>query len=265
MAKILVVLMQKKRKQRMLGVESDEDEGANDEEETERQKKKKRRDFSGDDLGENFVMEDEYQEKGWVDEVLAREGDEDKGEDEDESSGDEEDGDDDEDEGSGDEDGSGDGGEDSDEDSDEESAESGDEDWENSEDEVAGIDGIPKLSAKDQVLLNKLLAAKGGPKPQEHMRELLEKEQKKTPKVLKQPAGVQELDTLPYVIDAPQTLPEFRKLVDGRPIQDLETAVQRIRKCNAISLAAENRRKMQVCGCSPMSSAHKYLQFCFFL
>ena len=253
MAKILVTLMQKKRKQRMLGVESDEDEGASDEEETERQKKKKRRDFSGDDLGENFVMEDEYQEKGWVDEVLARKGDEDKGEDEDESSGDEED------EGSGDEDGSGDEGEDSDDDSDEESGESGDEDWENSEDEVAGIDGIPKLSAKDQVLLDKLLAAKKGPKPQEHMKELIEKEQKKTPKALKQPADVQELDTLPYVIDAPQTLLEFRKLVDGRPIQDLETAVQRIRKCNAISLAAENRRKMQVCGCSPMSSAHKDL------
>lgn len=247
----------------MLGVESDEDEGLNDEEDTERQKKKKRRDFSGDDLGENFVMEDEYQEKGWVDEVLARKGDEDKVDDEDKDK--------EEDEGSGeelegsDEDGSGDEGEDSDEDSDEESAESGDEDWENSEDEVVGIDGIPKLSAKDQVLLDKLLAAKKGPKPQEHIKELLEKEQKRTPKALKQPAAVQELDTLPYVIDAPQTLLEFRKLVDGRPVQDLETVVQRIRKCNAISLAAENRRKMQVCGCSPTSSAHKYLQFCFFL
>jgi hypothetical protein len=41
-------------------------------------------------------------------------------------------------------------------------------------------------------------------------------------------------------------LPEFQKLVDHRSVEDLATAIQRIRKCNAISLAAENQRNMQV-------------------
>jgi nucleolar protein 14 len=41
-------------------------------------------------------------------------------------------------------------------------------------------------------------------------------------------------------------LPEFQKLVDHRSVEDLATAIQRIQKCNAISLAADNRRKMQV-------------------
>jgi hypothetical protein len=56
----------------------------------------------------------------------------------------------------------------------------------------------------------------------------------------------QELDGLPFVLEAPQTLPEFQKLVDHRSVEDLATAIQRIRKCNAISLAAENQRNMQV-------------------
>lgn len=231
---MLSFFVQKKRKQRMLGEsESDEDgdESDEDKEESRRQQKKKRREISGDDLGENFVMEDEYQEKGWVDEVLARkeESDEDDEDDEDE-----------------DEDGDDASEEDEDEDGSDEGSE--EEDWEHSEDELEGIEGIPKLSAKDQDLLDKLLAAKKGPKPEDEVRSLLEKDKKLPPKAKKSPLVEHEQDdALPYVIDAPQTLPEFRQLVDKRSIQDLETAVERIRKCNAVSLAAENRKKMQVC------------------
>jgi nucleolar protein 14 len=74
---------------------------------------------------------------------------------------------------------------------------------------------------------------------------------KKDRKVLKRESEAtfkegQQLDDLPFVIEAPQTLPEFQKLVDHRSVEDLATAIQRIQKCNAISLAADNRRKMQV-------------------
>lgn len=225
------------------GAESDEDEDEDDsdkgEEQSRRQKKNKRREISGDDLGGNFVIDDEYQEKGWVDEVLARKDDSDEDEDEDDEDEDEDD------------EGSGDGSEDDEagsEGSDDEdgSEESGD--WERSEDELEGIEGIPKLSSKDQALLDKLLAAKKGPKPEKEVRNLLEKESKMPQKAKKPLSEVHEPDNaLPYVIDAPQTLLEFRQLVDKRSIEDLEIAVERIRKCNAISLAAENRKKMQVC------------------
>lgn len=224
----------------MLGVlESDEseddDEGESDkdEKETRRLQKKKRQEISGDDLGENFEVDDEYQEKGWVDEVLARKDDSDDEEDDDE-----------------DDEGSGDGSEDDDEAGSEEGSddEDGSEDWEHSEDELGDIEAIPKLSAKDQDLLDKLLAAKEGPKPEKEVRNLLEKESKMPQKVKKPVSEVHELDdALPYVIDAPQTLLAFRQLVHNRSTEDLEIAVERIRKCNAISLAAENRKKMQVC------------------
>jgi hypothetical protein len=51
---------------------------------------------------------------------------------------------------------------------------------------------------------------------------------------------------LPFVIDAPQTLELFRAIVDGRSDAELALAVERIRACNSVNLAAENRRKMQV-------------------
>ena len=238
---MLSFLVQKKRKQRMLGgLESDEDESDKDEEESHRQQKKKRREISGDDLGENFVVEDEYQEKGWVDEVLARKDDSDEEEDE-EGGEDDEDG-----------EGSSDGSEEDDEagseeGSDGEDGSQGSEDWEQSEDELGSIEGIRKLSAIDQDLLDKLLAAKKGPKPEKEIKNLLEKESKMPQKAKEPLSEVHELDdALPYVIDAPQTLLEFRQLVDKRSIKDLKIAVERIRKCNAISLAAENRKKMQV-------------------
>eukprot|EP00850_Spirogloea_muscicola_P012712 SM000083S22759 [mRNA] locus=s83:296346:303039:- [translate_table: standard] len=50
---------------------------------------------------------------------------------------------------------------------------------------------------------------------------------------------------LPYVIDVPMTLEALQTLVAGRPAAELAVAVQRIRACNAISLAAGNRLKMQ--------------------
>ncbi|KAK9815549.1 hypothetical protein WJX72_005610 [[Myrmecia] bisecta] len=49
-----------------------------------------------------------------------------------------------------------------------------------------------------------------------------------------------------YVLPAPDSYPEFAAVVEGRSAQDLKLIVQRIRACNAVALATDNRRKMQV-------------------
>lgn len=51
---------------------------------------------------------------------------------------------------------------------------------------------------------------------------------------------------LPYTIAAPETYEEFARLVAGRPAADLSAAIQRIMACNAVALASQNRRKLQV-------------------
>lgn len=64
----------------------------------------------------------------------------------------------------------------------------------------------------------------------------------------KKDAGNRPRGELPYVIDAPQTLELFRAIVDGRSDAELALGIERIRACNSVKLAAENRRKMQVRG-----------------
>ena len=56
----------------------------------------------------------------------------------------------------------------------------------------------------------------------------------------------EKIETLPYVIKAPSNLRELRSLLDNRSDNQIVEAIGRIRACNAISLAAENRHKMQV-------------------
>jgi nucleolar protein 14 len=211
--------------------DSDNDEEASEEDYDEGKilcQKKKRSDISGDYLEENFVMEDEYQEKGWVDEVLAWRGEEDNEEVSDNESEDCEDG----------------GeilGDANYEDSQDDNADT-DDGWEQS-DEVVELNGM----------MSKNISEKTGRGTAKDPTKLsMESEGlKKDRKVLKRESEAtfkegQQLDDLPFVIEAPQTLPEFQKLVDHRSVEDLATAIQRIQKCNAISLAADNRRKMQV-------------------
>mgnify|MGYP000630295212 CR=1 FL=1 len=60
-----------------------------------REKKRRRSEVSGDDLGENFAMDDDEPKVGWVDEILARDGNEEEdSENEDDSESEEEDNDD---------------------------------------------------------------------------------------------------------------------------------------------------------------------------
>lgn len=53
-------------------------------------------------------------------------------------------------------------------------------------------------------------------------------------------------EDLPFMLQAPGSYEEFAALVEGRSAEQLSLAMQRIRTCNAIAFASENRRKMQV-------------------
>ncbi|RZC85331.1 hypothetical protein C5167_041516, partial [Papaver somniferum] len=55
-----------------------------------------------------------------------------------------------------------------------------------------------------------------------------------------------EQDSLPFVIDAPKTFSELSKLLENRSDADIIEAINRIRACNGVRLAAENREKMQI-------------------
>jgi nucleolar protein 14 len=227
----------------MLG-DSDSDKESSEENRDEGKvplQKKKMRDISGDGLGENFLMDNEYEEKGWVDQVLAQ-----RGEGDDEKVSDDEFGDDEDrgqilgdanDEDSQDED------VDTDDGSDEEESAGSEDGWEQSEDELVELNGMVAKSMLEKTVLEtaekpiKLSMESQGSKKE---RKVLKRESEATFK------EGQELDGLPFVLEAPQTLPEFQKLVDHRSVEELATAIQRIRKCNAISLAAENQRNMQV-------------------
>nr|XP_016449286.1 PREDICTED: nucleolar protein 14-like [Nicotiana tabacum] len=51
---------------------------------------------------------------------------------------------------------------------------------------------------------------------------------------------------LPYTIEAPKTLEEFNSLIDNCSDDQVMEAIRRIRAFNAITVAAENKKKMQV-------------------
>ncbi|CAA2961759.1 nucleolar 14 [Olea europaea subsp. europaea] len=55
-----------------------------------------------------------------------------------------------------------------------------------------------------------------------------------------------EQGELPYTIEAPKTFQEFSILLDNRSDDQIVEAIRRIRTFNAISVAVENRKKMQV-------------------
>ena len=51
---------------------------------------------------------------------------------------------------------------------------------------------------------------------------------------------------LPFVIEAPQSLAEWRAVVDGRGVEEVAEAIRRVRLCTAIALNPANKRKMQL-------------------
>lgn len=183
--------------------------------------------ISGDDLGDSFSLDESIgKKKGWVDEIYEKEGSKigdyaaasDDGESDDEDAGDS--GADDEEE------------EDAEEDSsDNDFGNMSARDWEQSDDDEVdvGEDELEDFKEKGKEINDKVvnkdahnLKGKSNVKPQ-----------------------VKD-GSIPFVIDAPNDLKDLSALLDGRSETEIIEIISRIRTCNSIRLAAENRRKMQV-------------------
>lgn len=241
---------QEERQKRMLATDDTSDEDNEDEEKSSTQRP---RSISGDDLGDSFTFDEEPKPKrGWVDEVLERK---DTTESEDEDSSEDS--------------GDGDGVDvESDEDNDENENTITLKDWEQSDNDDLGTDLEEDEEGERELDDDEDDSADG------------EKEiEPKGNKVLKEKVKIKEKDNkffnakkmksdhtqpstqpdIPFLIDAPKSLEEFCALVENCSNADKIVVINRIRASNAIKLAAENRKKMQVWKfmqlfvCSPFS------------
>ncbi|KAF3782230.1 Nucleolar protein 14 [Nymphaea thermarum] len=223
-AELATFLFQEERKKRMLATEESDDDGSDSEREAKNLPLDKPKWISGEDLGDSFDFDEEAAGKGWVDEVLER------GEAHDASSAEEA------------------SSEASSEqfDSDSEQQFESAKDWEQSDDELFDTgkeeDDILVEDLHEEVKDKKQLKL-------EHQKEESHDVQKKPKSKAAgdgQPPLLPDGGSLPFIIEAPADLKQLCSLLDGRSDSETVEAINRIRKCNAISLAAENRRKMQV-------------------
>lgn len=202
------------------------------------------RSISGDDLGDSFLVDNEPRtKKGWVAEILERRDADDNESEEDDSSEDFESAEDGSDE------------EESDEDNDEREEYLSMKDWERSDDDSLETDlgaeeeeEIEENDEDDDVNENKK-----GRRESEKAQNINAVESSKSHKDSsnskklnadgKLPSAQLEL---PYLIEAPKSLEELFALLDNCSNADIILIINRIRASNAIKLAAENRKKMQV-------------------
>lgn len=202
--------------------------------------------ISGDDLGDSFTAEDETNTKvGWINEMLEKHADEVESEDGASSEGSESGGEDDEEE-TGDHD---------DIDSDEDFKKTSSlKDWEQSDDDKFDTDlevedgrtGDEETSVDDDdgddEEEHELEGRKKSTAVKQKQKNLSDPENVKA--VSKQPLN--QIEDLPYTIEAPKSLEELSLLLKDRSESQIVEAIRRIRTFNAISVAAENRKKMQV-------------------
>ncbi|XP_031385805.1 nucleolar protein 14 isoform X2 [Punica granatum] len=234
--------LEEERRKRMLGMDDQSDE---DGEDAERPSTQQVRSISGDDLGDSFSPEEEPRNrKGWVDEILARKDEEDSEEEDGDSS--EESG---SDEADGDEEGS-------DEDEIEDEKMSSLKDWEQSEDELdADLDEEEDEEEEDEdddeeksddVSADRKKQVKPISRDTDETKKKITdssegaKVKADVKPVLNQGKG------LPCLIEAPKSLEELNILFEGRSNSEIVILISRVRASNAIALAAENRKKMQV-------------------
>ncbi|KAL3751498.1 hypothetical protein ACJRO7_012347 [Eucalyptus globulus] len=221
------------RKKRMLATDDNSHE---DDEDDEKPSAKKIRSLSGDDLGDSFSLDEETQtKKGWVDEILEREAAA-NSEDEDEDSSEELDS-------SEDDDGS-------DDDKDDHEKTYVLKDWEQSDDERLDADleeedddGEEEEEDEEEDSID------AGENSKEQVGRVDNKTTKNVSvhKNKKNVANSSEATSiLPFLIEAPTSLEEFDVLLENRSNSDIVLLISRIRGGNAIALAAENRKKMQV-------------------
>ncbi|KAI9387237.1 hypothetical protein POPTR_010G140100v4 [Populus trichocarpa] len=232
--------LEEDRKKRMLVADDSSDEENDDVEKLSAQRP---RSISGDDLGDSFSLyEEPGTTKGWVDEILARkEADDSDNEDDDSSEESASANDDGDDEGS-DED-------DTDGDDDEHEKSTSLKDWEQSDDDNLGTDleedeehgshdgddgEIEPISHKKSKKTEPVEPRKGDEKSLDGKKKKANREQHST-----QP-------DIPHIIEAPKSFEEFCAILENCSNENVILVVDRIRKSNAIQLAAENRKKIQV-------------------
>lgn len=217
--------LEEKRKNRMLDNEVSDDDDEGDVDDFKGRTEKKRKFISGDDLGDSFFSDEEQEKKGWVDEVLERR--------EEES-----------------EDGEFDDGSSTSEETEEDENDSDigerliEQDWEQSDDEY-NIDNKQQREMLDESGEGALKKRIKDKKEKEFRNQKSDKAKEKNA-TIQMTVAAEKIETLPYVINAPSNLRELRSLLDNRSDDQIVEAICRIRACNAISLAAENRHKMQV-------------------
>lgn len=249
--------LEEKRQERMLNNNdsSDEDDDI-DHDDVNTASAKKVRSISGDDLGDSFSVDERVgSRKGWVDEILERDAQK-INNDENDSSDD-----------SGTDEGESDEGE---SDDDEEGSEDQDEngkpvslkDWEQSDDDKLSTDlddddvdeeGEESEGEEEDKEEEEDIRMKGGSTKKPRDVVVPERKKKKTDtsevgkiKTNEKLAQDPYVNALPFVIEAPNSLEDLCSLLENRSDSEAVEAISRIRACNAIRLAAENRKKMQV-------------------
>ncbi|KAK2983887.1 hypothetical protein RJ640_008046 [Escallonia rubra] len=197
---------------------------------------KRLRSVSGDDLGDSFAHDEGPSTKlGWIDEVLKREKANDVGSEGETSSENSESGEDD-----GDEEGTDDG---TNEDNEEYESTQSLKDWEQSDDENIDADSEEEEEEGGE-------EDNGGVdieiKPEGQKKELEIKKRQTVDEETKAKKPSTQRGELPFTIEAPKSLEELSLLLENRPDDQVVEAIKRIRTFNSITVAAENRKKMQV-------------------
>ena len=226
----------------MVASEDSSDEGNED---SEKPSKQNPRSLSGDDLDDSFSHNEETMtKKGWIDEILERE-------DEEDSASEDVDGEYSDDSGS-----SENADEGSDEDLDDHEKDLSLKDWEQSDDDDIGIDledeedneeenkerASEELDGKNGLDTGVRINVKTNDSVQ------IIKRGKDSLDAKKKDVGgkrSKELD-IPYIIEAPKNIEELCSLLDNTSNSETILVINRIRKSNPITLAVENRKKMQV-------------------
>lgn len=199
------------------------------------------RSISGDDLGDSFSLHDEPKPgKGWVDEILERRDVDDSENEDDNSSEDSENAEDD-----GDSEGS-------DESESDEHKDVSDKtlslkDWEQSDDDNLGTDLEDNEEEHNDKLddENEEMERRGCKKPKKNDN-INSREGDGESLVAKHVNQLSTEPDIPFLIEAPKSFEELCALLDNCSNANVIVVVNRIRASNAIKLAAENRKKMQV-------------------
>ncbi|EEF44971.1 nop14, putative [Ricinus communis] len=228
--------LEEERRKRMLATNNSSDEENDD---VEKQSMQSIRSVSGDDLGDSFSLQEEPKaKKGWVDEILERRDVEDSENEDLNLSEDSERAEDD-----GDSEGSDDS--DSGEHNDENDKPLSLKDWEQSDDDNLGTDleGDEEYDNLDDG--NEEIEPRGQKKSKKND-DVESRKGDGVSLVTKKTKQHSTEPDIPFLIEAPKSFEELCALLDNCSNANVMVVINRIRASNAIKLAAENRKKMQV-------------------